>query len=117
MPAQPLAAHADAALVIAERELQDLLIEVDSLWAMWPKGKNAVERARIGQRIDDVLVRVSELYGVITTAQPETLQGAAVQLRRALALIDGDGKTAQRMIISALNVVDAPMDAVAPTSR
>ncbi len=109
-PSQPTAPapHGDAALVDAERELHSLVIEVDELYAMWPKGKGAVERARIGRRIDDALARVSEIYGVITSAQPVTLQGAAVQFRRALAMLeDKDIAVAQRLIDSALNVVEA----------
>ena len=102
------APHTDADLVVAEHELQDLVIEVDELYAMWPKGRGAVERARIGRRIDDALSRVAELYGIITNAQPATLQGAAVQFRRALAMLeDKDIAVAQRLIDSALNVVEA----------
>ena len=89
---------------------------VHALYDRWPKGKSAVQRARIGRRIEDVLERVSELYGVITTAQPETLQGAAVQLRRALAMLDDADVTAQRLIDSALNVVEASADEVAATA-
>lgn len=108
-PDQPTAPapHGDVVLVDAERELHELVVEVDELYAIWPKGKGAVERARIGQRIEGALSRVAELYGVIVNARPETLQGAAVQFRRALAMIEDKNVAARRLIDSALNVVEA----------
>lgn len=110
--------HADADLVVAEHELHEFVIEVDALYVLWPKGKGAVQRARIGRRIEDALSRIAELYGVITSTQPETLQGAAVQLRRALAMIEDTNVSARRLIDSALNVVEASADDVAvPASR
>lgn len=105
------APYGDAALVVAEHELHRLVIEVDELYAMWPKGKGAVERARIGRRIEVALSRVAELYRIIANAQPATLQGAAVQIRRALVMLeDKDIAVAQRLIYSALNVVEVFAD-------
>ena len=98
--------HADAALVDAEQELHGLVIEIDALYAIWPNGRGAIERAGTGRRIEDALSRVAELYGVIANAQPATLQGAAIQLRRALAMIDDSNIAARRLVDSALNVVE-----------
>ena len=82
--------HPDADLLAWEAELDRLVVEHAKLEAAWPKGETAVERARTGRRLDEVLTRIAELHGLIARAQPRTLAGTAVQLRRALAVIDVD---------------------------
>ncbi len=71
-------------------------------------GRNAIERAKIGRRIDDALMRVGELHTMITQSEPETLQGAAVQRRRAMAMLEDEkNQRAQALVASALGVVEA----------
>ena len=107
--------HPDADLLAWEIELDRLVLEHAKLEAAWPKGETAVDRARTGRRYENALNRIAELHGLIVRAQPKTLAGAAVQLRRALATIDAHDckspwgepeRVEARLVEAALGVVE-----------
>ena len=97
----------DADLIAWEAELHELLLEHERLEAAWPKGATAVDRARIGRRLEDVLDDIAEIHELIADARPRTLAGAAVLLRRALAAIGDPGRVEARLVGAALRAVDA----------
>ncbi len=78
----------DADLLAGEAELTELLLEHERLEAAWPKGPTAIDRARIGRRLEEVLDDIAEIHELIADARPRTLAGAAVLLRGALAAIE-----------------------------
>ena len=88
MPAVPTSNHPDADLLALELELEYLLVRWEDLRAAWPKGRTAVERARIGREVDDTLDRISELQRGIVTTPAHTLAGAVVPLRRLAVHVD-----------------------------
>ena len=108
--------HPDADLLAWEAELDHLVVEHARLEASWPKGKTAVERARTGRRLDEVLTRTAELHGLIARTRPRTPASAAVQLRRALAAIEAHDckspfanpeRIEARLVEAALGVVES----------
>ena len=82
---------ADVSLVDLERELEELLVEYESLSRAWPKEPDVLTRAKIGRRVEDALRRIYEIQHAIATAQAKTIPDAAVQLRRLAVLLDGQG--------------------------
>ncbi len=64
----------------------------------------ALARAEAGQRIDDLLDTIAELQRMIDTNPAETLEDAAVKLRRLGAYVDG-GQLA-RLLAGALGVLE-----------
>ncbi len=71
-------------------------------------------RAEAGWRIDDLLEEIAELQRLIDTAPPETLEDAAVKLRRLEAYVER-GQPA-RLLAGALAAVERAAVAV-PRSR
>ena len=72
----------------------------------WPKGRTAMARWRIGSRHEACLIRIAELRELIAETEAQTLAGAAVQLRRLDAMLDGEDQVAVGLLESALQVVD-----------
>ena len=96
----------DAALLEAEAELQSLVVEIETLTALWPAAEPATRRAKIGGCLNSAYERLGELYGVIANAKPRTLAGAAMQLRRALVGLEAGEVMERRLVASALAVVE-----------
>ena len=61
-------------------------------------------RAQAGQKIDDLLDEIAELQRLIDTSPAETLEDAAVKLRRLSAYVDR-GQPA-RLLAGALGAVE-----------
>ncbi len=111
----------DISLVDLERELEGLLVEYEFLSLAWPKEPDIQTRAKIGRQVEDALRRIYELQHAIGTTQAKSIPDAAVQLRRLAVLLDGQGgpilrlqaaledqgKTVQRLLASATEVVEA----------
>jgi len=89
------------------RELfRALIVEWQQLDVAWPKGRTAMERYELGCRHRECLERIRELREPIVETEARTLAGAAVQLRRLNAMIDGDERQAIGQLVSALQVVE-----------
>ncbi len=101
-----LCAMPDADLIAAERRLHSFLIELDALWSKWPKGKTALQRAKIGQRIGYLEGQVEAVHGLITDTEAVSPAGAAVKLRRVLARVD-ETAIVGRLVASALSAIEA----------
>ncbi len=73
---------------------------------MWERHSlpTAMARANAGERIDDLLDEIAELQRVIDTAPAETLEDAAVKLRRLGAYVER-GQPA-RLLAGALGAVE-----------
>jgi hypothetical protein len=69
----------------------------------------ALTRAQVGQRIDDLLDAIAELQRMIDTSPAETLQDAAVKLRRLGAYVER-GQPA-RLLAGALGAVERAAEA------
>ena len=98
---------ADTDLLAAEAEMQALAVEIETLRTLWPVGNTAIRRANIGGCLNSACARLAELYSTVAEARPETLAGAAAQLRRALVVVEDSGRMEHRLIASALAVVEA----------
>ena len=71
----------------------------------------ALDRARMGDRIEQIFERIADIQQIIATTPASTLDDAAVQLRRLSAwLEDGQNKKARVMLRSALAVVEGAAD-------
>ncbi len=117
-PAAPT--RSSATLVELESELEDLLIEYDSLEAAWPNGRHVLVRAKIGRQAANALLHIADLQHAIATTPARTLPEAAVHLRRLAALFEGwdnplrrllmpdhdNGETARCLLASALAAVE-----------
>ena len=44
-----------------ETELHDLLLRYERPAYAWPRGRNAIERARIGREVEDARTRIGEV--------------------------------------------------------
>ena len=97
----------DAHILAAEAEMQALAIEIEALRTVWPAGDTAIRRAEVGGCLSTAYDRLGELYGTIAAARPTTLAGAAVQLRRALVVVEDGNEMVRRLVGSALAVVEA----------
>ncbi len=80
------------------------MIELDKLHRERPKPPTAMARAEAGQRIDELLDEVAELQRMIDASPAETLEDAAVKLRRLGAYVDG-GQPA-RLLAGALGAME-----------
>ncbi len=77
-----------ASLPALEQHLEARLLELDKLHRTRPGLPTAMARAKAGQRIDDLLDAVAELQRMIDTRPTETLEDAAVKLRRLGAYVE-----------------------------
>jgi len=93
-----------ASLPTLEQHLEARLLELEKLHRSRPQLPTAMARAKAGQRIDDLLDEIAELQRVIDTSPAETLEDAAVKLRRLGAYIK-EGQPA-RLLAGALGAVE-----------
>ena len=96
----------DADLLALERELKGLVVEFAMLEEAWPKGPHALDRARIGREMERTLGQIRDIEKEIAFVQARTLAGAAVQLRRLGAPLDGEGYHASALLASALTAIE-----------
>ncbi len=87
-----------------EHQLEARLLELDKLHRERPGLPTAMARAKAGQRIDDLLDEIAELQRMIDASPAETLEDAAVKLRRLGAYVDR-GQPA-RLLAGALGAVE-----------
>jgi len=71
-----------------EHHLDGRLLELDKLHRERSHLPTALAHAEAGQRIDDLLDKIAELQRMIDTSPAETLEDAAVKLRRLGASVD-----------------------------
>ncbi len=86
-----------------EQRLETRLLELDKLHRERPSLPTAMARAEAGQRIDRLLDAIAELQRMIDANPAETLEDAAVKLRRLGAYVDR-GQPA-RLLAGALEAV------------
>ena len=91
-------------LASLERHLEALLLKLDNLQRKRPHLPDALARADAGQRIDELLDEIAELQQSIDNSPAETLQDAAVKLRRLSAYVDRGHQA--RLLGSALAAVE-----------
>ena len=91
-------------LLALEHHLEVSLLELDKLHQTRPGLPTAMERAKAGQRIDELLDMIAELHRQIDMSPAETLEDAAVKLRRLEAYVDA-GQPA-RLLAGALSAVE-----------
>jgi hypothetical protein len=87
-----------------ERHLEACLIELEKTHLSRPTLPTAMARAEAGQRIDELLDEIGELQRMIDTSPAETLEDAAVKLRRLSAYVR-QGQPA-RLLAGALSAVE-----------
>ncbi len=93
-----------ASLPAFEQHLEARLLELDKLHRERPGLPTAMARAEAGQRIDELLDAIAELQRLIDTSPAETLEDAAVKLRRLGAYVER-GQPA-RLLAGALAAVE-----------
>ncbi len=93
-----------ASLPALEQRLEARLLELQELELTRPSLPTALARAEAGQRIDELLDAIAELQRRIDTSPAETLEDAAVKLRRLGAYIE-EGQPA-RLLAGALRAVE-----------
>ena len=91
-------------LATLEQHLESRLLELDRLHQARPGLPTVMARAEAGQRIDALLEEIAELQRQIDTSPTETLEDAAVKLRRLGAYIE-QGQPA-RLLAGALSAVE-----------
>ncbi len=88
-----------------EHRLEACLLEMEETHLSRPSLPTALARADAGERIDDLLGAITELQRMIDATPAETLEDAAVKLRRLDAYVDsgqparllaGAGRLAER---------------------
>ncbi len=87
-----------------EHHLEAHLLELDKLHRDRTRLPTALNRAEAGERIDDLLDEIAELQRKIDASPAETLEDAAVKLRRLGAYIE-QGQPA-RLLAGALGAVE-----------
>ena len=84
--------------------LEARLLELEKLHRERPSLRTAMARAEAGQRIADLLDEVAEIQRMIEASPAETLEDAAVKLRRLEAYVER-GQPA-RLLTGALSAVE-----------
>ncbi len=92
--------------------LEARLLELERLHRARPGLPTAMVRAEAGQRIDDLLEAIAELQRMIDGSPAETLEDAAVKLRRLGAYIE-QGQPA-RLLAGALGAVERAASGAQP---
>ncbi len=59
----------DDPLLSLETELLDLLLRHERLAAAWPRGRNPIERAKIGRQVEDTGTRIAEVMAEIANTR------------------------------------------------
>ncbi len=93
-----------------EQRLEACLIELERLYEARPRMSDALARAGAGQRIDELLDEIAVLQQEVERSPAETLEDAAVQLRRLAAWIDGANEVPERLLASALRAVERAVE-------
>ncbi len=101
-----------ASLPTLEQHLEARLLELEKLHRARPNLYTAMGRAEAGERIDRLLDEIAEIQRMIDTTPAETLEDAAVKLRRLGAYVER-GQPA-RLLAGALSAVER---AAVKTSR
>ncbi len=91
-----------------EQRLEARLIELERLYEARPRMSDALARAGAGQRIDELLEEIAELQQSIDNSPAETLQDAAVKLRRLSVYLE-DWEPA-RLLEGALEAVERAVE-------
>jgi hypothetical protein len=91
-------------LAALEHHLESHLLELDKLHRSRPGLPTARARAEAGQRIDYLLDEIAELQRMIDASPAETLEDAAVKLRRLGAYVESGQPT--RLLAGALVAVE-----------
>ncbi len=99
-------------LPVLETRLEACLIELERLYEARPRMSDALGRAGAGQRIDELLDEIAVLQQSIEDSPAETLQDAAVKLRRLSAYVDR-GRQGMLLELPPENVVSLPSQAQA----
>ena len=76
-------------LLALEHHLEACLLELERLHQTRPGLPTAMARAEVGQRIDDLLDEIADLQRMIDASPAETLEDAAVKLRRLSVYLEG----------------------------
>ncbi len=95
-------------LTSLEHGLKALLLELDRLQRTRSQLPDALARAEAGQQIDELLEEIAELQQSIDNSPAETLQEAAVKLRRLSAYVDRGHQA--RLLGSALAAVERAVE-------
>ncbi len=69
-----------------------MLLRHERLAQAWPRGRNPLERAKIGRQVEDARTRIAEIMAEIANTPARTPLGLAVQLRRVQAAIEHDDR-------------------------
>ena len=100
-------------LVDLEHQFHCRLLEFARLDDEWPKGATALIRAKIGRQHSEALSDIAELEKRIFEARAESLDDAAVQLRRLAAVMDEidvrkllSSPGVRRLVMSVSNAVE-----------
>ncbi len=99
-------------LLALEHHLEARLLELDKLHRERPSLPTAMERAKAGQRIDDLLDEIAELQRLIDASPAETLEDAAVKLRRLGPYIESG--VPARLLAGALAAVERVANGTQP---
>jgi hypothetical protein len=91
-------------LPVLEQHLEARLLELEKLHRERPSLPTAMARAEAGQRIDELLDEIAELQCMIDTRPAESLEDAAVKLRRLGAYVE-DARP-MRLLTGALEAVE-----------
>ncbi len=103
-----------ASLPALEQHLEARLLELDKLHQTRPGLPTAMARAEAGKRIDELLDQIAEIQRMIDTGPAETLEDAAVKLRRLGAYVER-GQPA-RLLAGALGAVERAVTAAGGAS-
>ncbi len=98
-----------------EQHLEAALLELQKLELARPSLPTALARAEAGERIDDLLDAITELQRMIDMRPAETLEDAAVKVRRLGAYVER-GQPA-RLLAGALVAVERAAVNTGPESR
>jgi hypothetical protein len=91
-------------LPILEQRLEACLIELEKTHRARPSLPTALARAEAGQKIDRLYEEIAELQQQIDAGPAETLQDAAVKLRRLSAYVEE--ARPMRLLSGALEAVE-----------
>ncbi len=87
-----------------EQRLEACLLELEKTHRARPSLPTAMARAEAGRRVDELLDEIAELQRRIDTGPAETLEDAAVKLRRLSAYVE-DARP-MRLLSGALEAVE-----------
>ena len=87
-----------------EQRLETCLLELEKTHLSRPSLPTALARAEAGRRVDELYERIAELQQQIDAGPAETLQDAAVKLRRLSAYVED--VRPMRLLSGALEAVE-----------